>query len=95
MVNIGDTAPAFTLKNTEKSDVSLSDYAGTTVILAFYPGAFTGVCDKEMCAFQDNLGKLNSADATVLGISVEKLWKHMTLHLSALVASKATFLPTE
>ena len=74
MVNIGETAPAFTLKNTEKSDVSLSDYAGTTVILAFYPGAFTGVCDKEMCAFQDNLGKLNSADATVLGISVDSPW---------------------
>ena len=74
MVNIGETAPAFTLKNTEKSDVSLSDYAGTTVILAFYPGAFTGVCDKEMCAFQDNLGKLNSAEATVLGISVDSPW---------------------
>ena len=71
MVNIGETAPAFTLKNTQKSDVSLADYAGKTVILAFYPGAFTGVCDKEMCAFQDNLGKLNSADATVLGISVD------------------------
>ena len=74
MVNIGETAPAFTLKNTQKSDVSLSDYAGKTVILAFYPGAFTGVCDKEMCAFQDNLGKLNSADATVLGISVDSPW---------------------
>ena len=74
MVNIGDTAPAFTLKNTEKSDVSLADYSGQTVILAFYPGAFTGVCDKEMCAFQDNLGKLNDANATVLGISVDSPW---------------------
>ena len=45
MVNIGDTAPAFTLKTTDKSDVSLADYSGQTVILAFYPGAFTGVCD--------------------------------------------------
>jgi peroxiredoxin len=74
MVNIGDTAPAFTLKNTQKSDVSLADYAGKTVILAFYPGAFTGVCDKEMCAFQDNLDKLNSSDSTVLGISVDSPW---------------------
>ena len=39
MVNIGDTAPAFTLKTTDKSDVSLADYSGKTVILAFYPGA--------------------------------------------------------
>tara|TARA_Y100000994_G_scaffold84112_2_gene69352 strand:- start:5777 stop:6244 length:468 start_codon:yes stop_codon:yes gene_type:complete len=74
MVQIGDAAPDFTLKNTEKSDVSLADYAGQTVILAFYPGAFTGVCDKEMCAFQDNLGKLNDANAVVLGISVDSPW---------------------
>tara|TARA_B110000046_G_scaffold51458_1_gene57330 strand:- start:4385 stop:4894 length:510 start_codon:yes stop_codon:yes gene_type:complete len=74
MVNIGDTAPAFTLINSSKSDVSLSDFTGQTVILAFYPGAFTGVCDKEMCAFQDNLGKLNDSNAAVIGISVDSPW---------------------
>ncbi|MBQ80995.1 MAG: peroxiredoxin, partial [Crocinitomicaceae bacterium] len=52
---IGQNAPDFTLKNTAKEPVSLSNYRGSTVILAFYPGAFTGVCDKEMCAFQDNM----------------------------------------
>jgi peroxiredoxin len=74
MVNIGDTAPAFTLKTTDKSDVSLSDFSGQNIILAFYPGAFTGVCDKEMCAFQDNLAKLNQTNAAVLGISVDSPW---------------------
>ena len=74
MVKIGDSAPNFTLKNTSKDDISLSDYAGKTVILAFYPGAFTGVCDKEMCAFQDSMGKLNDANAVVLGISVDSPW---------------------
>lgn len=74
MVKIGDSAPNFTLKNTSKDDISLSDYSGQTVILAFYPGAFTGVCDKEMCAFQDNLGKLSDANAAVLGISVDSPW---------------------
>ena len=74
MVQIGDAAPDFTLKNTEKADVKLTDYTGQTVILAFYPGAFTGVCDKEMCAFQDNLSKLNDANAVVLGISVDSPW---------------------
>ena len=74
MVNIGDTAPAFTLKTTDKSDVSLSDYSGQTIVLAFYPGAFTGVCDKEMCAFQDNLAKLNESNAVVLVISVDSPW---------------------
>jgi Peroxiredoxin len=56
---IGESAPNFTLKNTEKTDVSLIDYKGKTVILAFYPGAFTGVCDTEMCSFQDNFSKLS------------------------------------
>ena len=74
MTSVGNAAPDFTLKNTSKDDVSLSDYAGKTVVLAFYPGAFTGVCDKEMCAFQDNLAKLNDSNSTVLGISVDSPW---------------------
>ena len=74
MVKIGDTAPAFTLKTTETSDVSLSDYYGKNVILAFYPGAFTGVCDKEMCTFQDNFSKLSESGTVVIGISVDSPW---------------------
>ena len=71
---IGKSAPNFTLRNTEKSDVSLSDYKGKTVILAFYPGAFTGVCDNEMCAFQDNFSKLGNSNTAVIGISVDSPW---------------------
>ena len=71
---IGQSAPDFTLKNTAKEPISLSNYRGKTVILAFYPGAFTGVCDKEMCSFQDNMAKLNAAEATVIGISVDSPW---------------------
>ena len=71
---IGESAPNFTLKNTSKEDVSLADYAGKTVILAFYPGAFTGVCDAEMCSFQDNLSKLNESNSDVIGISVDSPW---------------------
>ena len=67
-------APDFTLKNTSKEAVTLSEHSGKTVILAFYPGAFTGVCDKEMCSFQENLAKLNDCNATVLGISVDSPW---------------------
>ena len=71
---IGESAPNFTLKHTETTDVSLSDYKGKTVILAFYPGAFTGVCDTEMCSFQDNFSKLSESNATVIGISVDSPW---------------------
>ena len=71
---IGESAPNFTLKNTEETDVSLSDYKGKTVILAFFPGAFTGVCDTEMCSFQDNFSKLSESNAAVIGISVDSPW---------------------
>ncbi len=71
---IGESAPKFTLKNASKEDVSLADYAEKNVILAFYPGAFTGVCDTEMCSFQDNLSKLNDSNTDVIGISVDSPW---------------------
>ena len=74
MSEVNDKAPEFTLKNTNKEDVSLSDFSGKTIVLAFYPGAFTGVCDTEMCAFQDSLKEFNNLDATILGISVDSPW---------------------
>ena len=73
-LGINDLAPEFTLKNTSKEDVSLSDFTDKTVVLAFYPGAFTGVCDAEMCALQDNLKSFNDLNAIVLGISVDSPW---------------------
>ena len=74
MLSINDAAPDFTLKNTDKEDVSLSDFGDKAVVLAFYPGAFTGVCDTEMCTLQDNLKAFNDLDTTVLGISVDSPW---------------------
>ena len=74
MLNVNKPAPEFTLKNTEREDVSLSSFSDKTVVLAFYPGAFTGVCDTEMCTLQDNLIAFNDLNATVLGISVDSPW---------------------
>ena len=74
MSNINETAPDFNLKNTEKSDIALSTYKGKTVVLAFYPGAFTGVCDTEMCSLRDNMESFNDLNAIVLGISVDSPW---------------------
>tara|TARA_Y100000590_G_C15469638_1_gene919682 strand:+ start:359 stop:826 length:468 start_codon:yes stop_codon:yes gene_type:complete len=74
MLNVNEPAPEFTLKNTEREDVSLSSFSDKTVVLAFYPGAFTGVCDTEMCTLQDNLKAFNGFNATVLGISVDSPW---------------------
>ena len=74
MLNVNDTAPNFKLKNTKKDDITLSDFSDKVVVLAFYPGAFTGVCDTEMCTLQDNLNSFNDLGATVFGISVDSPW---------------------
>ena len=74
MLNVNDTAPNFKLKNTKKDDITLSDFSDKVVVLAFYPGAFTGVCDTEMCTLQDNLNSFNDLGATVFGISVDSQW---------------------
>jgi peroxiredoxin len=67
----GDRAPAFTLYDTEKKYRSLSEFLGRKTVLAFYPGAFTGVCTKEMCTFRDSLSSLGSLNAQVVGISID------------------------
>ena len=74
MSNLNETAPDFNLKNTEKNDIALSSYKGKTVVLAFYPGAFTGVCDTEMCSLRDSMNSFNDLNTTVLGISVDSPW---------------------
>ena len=74
MSNINETAPDFNLKNTEKSDIALSSYRGKAVVLAFYPGAFTGVCDTEMCSLRDSMESFKDLNAIVLGISVDSPW---------------------
>ncbi|TAH05412.1 MAG: peroxiredoxin [Sphingobacteriales bacterium] len=67
----GQTAPHFTLHDTEKNKVSLADHQGKNVLLLFFPMAFTGVCTKELCSIRDNIALYNNANAQVLGISVD------------------------
>ena len=71
MVNVGDKAPDFTLKAHDKSDVTLSSYLGSRVILAFYPAAFTGVCTEQICTIADVLPLGHSTNCQMLGISVD------------------------
>ena len=69
--DVGQKAPQFTLVNTDLKTVSLSGFSGKNVVLAFYPAAFTGVCQKEMCTFRDALNDFTSANTAVLGVSVD------------------------
>lgn len=68
---LGKDAPDFQTKNHLMEDVTLSQFKGKKVVLAFYPAAFTGVCQKEMCTFQESLTALNDLGAEVLGISID------------------------
>ena len=67
-------APAFSLYNSEKTRISLSDYKGKNVLLLFFPLAFTGTCTKELCGVRDNISLYNNSNAQVLGISVDSLY---------------------
>ncbi len=69
--DVGMKAPQFTLVNTDLKAVSITDFSGKNVVLAFYPAAFTGVCQKEMCTFRDALNDFASANTAVLGVSVD------------------------
>ena len=69
-VEIGQKPPDFQLPDQNKTVRSLKDFLGKKTVLAFFPGAFTGVCDREMCSFRDSMGRLSELGAQVVGISV-------------------------
>lgn len=69
-IKVNQKAPDFTLVDTEFKPKRLSAFLDQNVVLAFYPGAFTSVCAKEMCTFRDSLARLNVLKAQVIGISV-------------------------
>ncbi|EZQ07077.1 alkyl hydroperoxide reductase [Candidatus Acidianus copahuensis] len=71
MVEINQKAPDVELVDTDLKKVKISDFRGKVVVIAFYPGAFTSVCTKEMCTFRDSMSKFNEINATVVGISVD------------------------
>lgn len=73
-IQVGQLAPDFTLRDTEKNKVTLSDYKGKNVLLLFYPVAFTSTCTAELCSVRDNISFYNNANATVFGISVDSLF---------------------
>ncbi|MDP2883449.1 MAG: peroxiredoxin [Ignavibacteria bacterium] len=70
-VQVGDKAPDFTLVDGDKKPRSLSEFFGKKSVLAFFPGAFTGFCTKEMCTLRDSMSRFNELNAQVLGISVD------------------------
>jgi peroxiredoxin len=72
-IQAGQKAPSFSLYDSDKNKVNLSDYAGKNVLLLFFPLAFTSVCTAELCSVRDNLARYNQLNADVFGISVDSL----------------------
>jgi peroxiredoxin len=71
-VDVGAKAPDFTLPNQDRETVTLSDRLRSgPVVLAFFPAAFSSVCQQEMCTFRDSASELNKTNAQVLGISTD------------------------
>ncbi|RYF47266.1 MAG: peroxiredoxin [Cytophagaceae bacterium] len=74
MLAPGQSAPSFSLYNTEKKLVSLSDFAGKNLIMLFFPMAFTNTCTAELCQMRDDIATYAGMNADVVGISVDSPW---------------------
>ena len=72
-IETGQAAPDFTLYDSEKKQVTLSELNGHNVLLLFFPLAFTSTCTKELCSIRDNIAWYNKVNAKVFGISVDTL----------------------
>lgn len=70
-------APNFALRSTPDETVSLQEFHGRPVILAFYPADFSPVCGDEMALFNEILPEFNRFNAQILGISVDNIWSHI------------------
>ena len=73
-VEVGQEPPDFQLFDQDKRLRTLKEFQGRKVVLAFFPGAFTSVCTKEMCTFRDSMQTLNGLNAQVVGICVNDLF---------------------
>ena len=75
-LTVGTDAPAFTVKDTNGNTVSLSDFAGKTVVLYFYPKDDTPGCTKQACSFRDSMSDYQNKDVVVLGVSADDEASH-------------------
>ena len=73
-IEVGQPAPDFTLFDSGKNKVTLSDQRGHNVLLLFFPFAFTSTCTTELCSVRDNISFYDNVNARVFGISVDSLY---------------------
>jgi peroxiredoxin len=76
ILQAGDRAPAFSLHSTPDQVVSLTDFEGKTIVLAFYPADWSPVCGDQMALYNEILPEFRKLGAELLGISVDGAWCH-------------------
>jgi peroxiredoxin len=74
---VGTQAPDFSLPTTPDQRVSLSEFLGRPVILAFYPADWSPVCGDQMALYNEILSEFSRFDAELIGISVDGVWCHL------------------
>ncbi len=75
-VGVGDKAPDFTLPGTGGTSYSLSQFAGRTIVLVFYPGDDTPVCTKQLNCYNNELAQFTDIGAQVLAVSAQDMASH-------------------
>ena len=77
MINVGDTAPDFTLRDQNNEEFTLSSFRGKqAVLVVFYPLAFTGICTGELCVVRDDMPAFQNDDVQVVSVSVDSVYAH-------------------
>lgn len=77
MIQVGDEAPDFTLKDQNNEEFTLSSYRGQqAVLIVFYPLAFTGICTGELCVVRDDMPTFENDDVLTVSISVDSVYSH-------------------
>lgn len=95
MIEVGARAPDFTLPDHAGQEVSLADFAGRRVLLAFYPLDFSPVCSDQLALYRRIQPELDAANVTLLGISVDSAFAHKAFrdHLGIETSLLADFEP--
>ena len=73
----GSVAPDFTLPATPDQRLSLAEFRGRPVILAFYPEDWSPVCSDQLALYQELLPEFRRFDAELIGVSVDGIWCHL------------------
>ena len=80
MIEAGEQAPEFTLPDQDGNEVSLSDFAGRTLVLYFYPKADTPGCTTQACGIRDRAAEYDAAGAVVVGVSPDPVKRVKKFH---------------